>query len=273
MPELPEVATIVKDLQVVTGHKVVFIKTFPKIDSIRKTPIYNIAKMVVDKVERYGKYIIIKFERSAFLIHLGMSGKIIIDNGNVQIPRHCHLLFQLDNGEQVRYIDHRHFGNIWHMPYKDCLEYVQSRVGPEPWNLDSVSFQIRIRQPKYLDKPIKHVLLDQKLISGLGNIYANEACNEAFIHPKTLVSELTDGQLEELLYASRRVLDKGIKNNGTTFKDYRDAKNQTGNNQHYLGVYKQKLCRRCLGEISKEQLEGRATFWCNHCLSKTVRTT
>jgi formamidopyrimidine-DNA glycosylase len=273
IPELPEVETIVRDLKEIEGYKVIFIKTFEKIDSIRKTPIYDIAGLIVDKVERHGKYIIIKFEKSAFIIHLGMSGKVIIDDGDALIPKHCHLLFQLDNHQQVRFVDHRHFGNLWHLSYKDALQYVQSKVGPEPFNINPVSFQIRIRQPQFMNKPIKLVLLNQKLIAGLGNIYASEACYDAYIHPKTLVADLTDGQLEQLLYSSRKVLEKGIKNNGTSFMDYRDAKNQQGNNQHYLSAYKQKICKRCQSEMTKEKIENRMTYWCDNCLSpvKTVK--
>jgi formamidopyrimidine-DNA glycosylase len=271
IPELPEVHTIVQDLKQIEGYKVIFIKVFEKIDSIRKTPIYDIKNMIVEKVERYGKYIIIKFEKSAFIIHLGMSGKIIIDDGDVLIPKHCHLLFQLDNGEQVRFVDHRHFGNIWHMPYKDCLRYVQNKIGPEPWSIDLASFLIRIKLGKYLKMSIKTVLLDQQLICGLGNIYASEACYHAYIHPKTLVANLTDKQLEQILYSSRKVLENGIKHNGTSFRDYRNAKNQTGNNQDYLGVYRQKICKRCNHKVIKETVDTRTTYWCENC-QRPVKT-
>jgi formamidopyrimidine-DNA glycosylase len=265
MPELPEVATVIKDLKAhsIVGKKVIFNRLIN--DVVFKTPFYNLSGLIIEKVERYGKYIVLKFSKSAMLIHLGMAGKLILDEGKNMVPEHTHWLIQIDDGWQIRYIDHRHFGKVWNMSYKDCMEYIQSRIGPEPFGLDSESFILRIRQNKYLNKSIKEILLDQKLIAGLGNIYASEACYEAFIHPKTLVKNLTDKQLIHMLYAIRKVLKKGIKNNGTTFQSFRNAKNKKGNNQNFLGVYKQKTCKRCTSLIQKEKIANRTTYWCETC--------
>lgn len=271
MPELPEVEIIVRDIKEIEGCKVIFNKVFEKIDSIRKTPIYNLSGRIIEKVERYGKYILIKFDSSAFLIHLAMSGKLFLDGGDVLIPKHCHWLIQLDDGRQLRFVDHRHFGNLWNMSYKECRNYVEARLGPEPFDLSPESFILRIRQNKYLDKDIKTVLLDQHLIAGVGNIYASEACWEAYLNPNRLVRSLNDKELEHYLYAIRKVLKKGIKNMGTTIGDYRNAKNQTGNNQNFLGAYKQTVCRRCTNSITKKKTgdkdptKGRATYWCPNC--------
>lgn len=263
MPELPEVETVVRDIKRLIGRKVVFNRLLD--DRNFKTPFYKLDGFVIENIMRYGKYIIIKFNKSALLIHLGMAGKLIIDTGDVLIPKYCNWLIQLDNGEQIRYIDHRYFGRVHHMTATECINYVQARLGPEPWEIDAESFVIRIKQKKYLNKPIKDVLLQQELIAGIGNIYASEICHEAYLHPKNLVKDLTDKQIENILYCSRRVLEKAIKNNGTTFRDYRNAKNQTGNNQNFLKAYKQIDCNRCNEKIIKEKIKGRMTYWCNSC--------
>jgi formamidopyrimidine-DNA glycosylase len=275
MPELPEVETIVRDLKEVIGRKVSFNKLLD--DRVFKTPFYNMMgkNMSIVNVERYGKYMIIKFSNNyAMIVHLGMAGKLIIDDGSYEIPKHCSWLIQLDNGKQLRYVDFRYFGNIWMMKYDECISYVQSKVGPEVWDITAESFILITKQPKYKNKEIKVLLLDQKYIAGVGNIYASEICYEAFIHPKTLIHKLTDKQIENIYYCTKRVLEKAIKNNGTSFKDYRNAKNQTGNNQNFLKAYKQKICLRCsmaghdhVVEIPmhKEKIKDRMTYWCTSC--------
>jgi formamidopyrimidine-DNA glycosylase len=263
IPELPEVETVVRDLREAEGCKVIFNKVFEHINSIRKTDIYDLKGLILEKIERYGKYIIFKFEKSSFLIHLGMAGTIFLDEGTALMPEHCHWLIQLDNGKQIRYIDPRRFGNLWHMPYEECKQYLSFRLGPEPWDLNVSSFILRIKQRIYLDKPIKVVLLDQHLIAGIGNIYASEICHEAFINPWSVVRNLTDKQLENILYCARRVLDKAIQNKGTSFMTFRNAKNQKGTNQNFLKVYKKKHCSRCNSDIKAFKIENRMTYWCS----------
>lgn len=261
MPELPEIETIVRDLQEVVGCKIIFNRLL--MDNCFQTPFYKLNGLIIESIERYGKYIIMRFTKTALLIHLGMSGKIFIDYDNVLVPKHTHFLFQLDNGKQIRFVDHRRFGKVWHMTYDKCREYVESKLGPEPFDIDPQSFYLRLQQYKNLT--IKEAIMEQKLIAGVGNIYASEACYEAFYHPKKIVSELTEKQAEHLLYAIRKVLEKGIKNRGTTFGDYRDGKGKKGNNQYSLQVYKQhgKKCKRCPGTIIKETIGGRSTYYCD----------
>jgi formamidopyrimidine-DNA glycosylase len=263
MPELPEVETIVRDLQEIVGSKILFNRML--MDKCFKTPFYKLNGLHIESIERYGKYIIMRFTNTALLVHLGMSGKMFIDYDNVVVPKHTHFLFQLDNGKQIRFVDHRRFGNVWHMTYDQCREYVEIKLGPEPWDIDAESFHLRLQQ--YRGRPIKAVLLEQKLIAGVGNIYASEACYAAFIHPETLVEQLDEKKTEHLLYAIRKVLEQGIKNRGTTFGDYRDGKGNKGTNQNALGVFKQhnKLCRRCGDIITKSKVEDRTTYYCYGC--------
>jgi formamidopyrimidine-DNA glycosylase len=279
MPELPEVETICRDLKEIIGEKVSFNKLI--YDTVFKTPFYNMAgqDIIIENIERFGKYIIIRFNKKAMIVHLGMSGKLILDYGDVMIPKHCSWLIQLTNGKQLRYIDFRYFGKVWHLEYDEAVHYVQSRLGPEIWDITAESFLLITRQPKYQNKMIKPLLLDQKYIAGIGNIYASEICYETFINPFTLVKDLRDSQIEQMYYNIKKVLEKAIENNGTSFKDYRNAKNQTGNNQNFLKAYKQTDCLRCeynaaksLGPdevlkfpITKDKIQGRMTYYCGSC--------
>lgn len=265
MPELPEIVTVVKDLKEVIGQSVSFNKLLD--DRVFKTPFYNMAgkNIIIENVQSFGKYIVIKFNTYAMIIHLGMAGKLIIDSGEYEIPKHCSWLIQLGNGQQLRYIDFRYFGKTWHMSYDECLKYINSKIGPEIWDVDVITFMLRTKQSKYSNKKIKELMLDQKWIAGVGNIYASEICYETFINPHTLVKDLRDGQIEQMYYNIKKVLEKAIENNGTSFKDYRNAKNQTGNNQHFLRAYKQVECKRCSLPIIKEKIKDRMTYYCPNC--------
>jgi formamidopyrimidine-DNA glycosylase len=265
LPELPEVENVVRDLKELIGKKISFNKLLD--DRVFKTPFYNMAgkNVIIENIERYGKYIVLKFNTYAMIIHLGMAGKLIIDDSKYEVPKHCSWLIHFTNGQQLRFIDHRYFGNIWHMPYDKCINYIYSHIGPEIWDINVESFIIRTRQPKYKNKEIKVLLLDQKYIAGVGNIYASEICHEAFLNPHKLIQELSDKQIENIYYCIKRVLEKAIKNGGTTLRDYRNAKNEKGNNQNFLKVYKQLECKRCNLLITKEKIKDRMTYWCDGC--------
>jgi len=277
MPELPEVETIVRDLKSIEGCKVVFNKYYD--DKVFKTPFYSLAGRIIERIERFGKYIIIKFDMSAMIIHLGMTGQLFLDSGEALIPTHCKFLIQLNNREQLRYIDIRKFGKIWHLKsYEECLSYVQSKLGPEIWDINAESFLLRTKQSKYKNRILKDLLLDQKYIAGIGNIYASEICWEAYLHPKNYIKDLTDKQIENLYYCIKRVLEKAIENNGTTFSDYRRGNGQKGDNQNFLKVYNKhgEECWRCKHDtyntnhnltflIKKEKIKDRMTYYCENC--------
>jgi formamidopyrimidine-DNA glycosylase len=276
MPELPEVETITRDLKRIEGTKIIFNRLID--DTVFKTPFYKMNGLIIERIERFGKYIIIKCDKHALLIHLAMTGQLFIDKGDVQLPKHCHWLIQLDNQEQLRYVDIRRFGKIWHMSYDECIHYVQSKTGPEIWDVSAESFILLTKQPKYKKRILKDLLLDQKYIAGIGNIYASEICYEAFLNPNKLIQELTDKQIENIYYCIKRVLEKAIKNKGTTISDYRTTDNSKGNNQNFLKAYKQTNCLRCeaaaskaLGpndlefKIVKEKIKNRMTYYCEEC--------
>jgi formamidopyrimidine-DNA glycosylase len=274
MPELPEIETIVRDLKHIEGQKVIFNRLIDNVNF--RTPFYKLDGKIIDRIERFGKYIIIKFDNTALLIHLAMTGQLILDKGDIIVPKHCHWLIQLDDGWQLRFIDTRRFGKVWHKPYEELIQYVQTKLGPEIWDINDESFLLRTKQPKYKNRILKDLLLEQKYIAGVGNIYASEICHEAFLNPNKLISELTDSNIKNLYYCTKRVLDKAIKNKGTTFSDYRLPNNKKGNNQNFLKVYKQLYCNRCFNTdrsreklsdypLTKEKIKGRMTYYCSYC--------
>lgn len=259
----PEVECIVRDLKKIEGRKVIFNRLIDDVNF--KTPFYNLNNRIIERVERYGKYIIIKFDKTALIVHLSMAGRLIIDKSDVLVPKHCQWLIHLDDDWQIRFIDHRRFGKCWHMSYEDCIKYVQSKLGPEIFDIDVESFKLITRQPKYQNRMLKELLLEQKYIAGIGNIYASEICYETFILPQTLIKDLRDGQIEQLYYNIKKILEKAINNGGTTFKDYRNANNKAGNNQNFLRAYKQDFCKRCDMLMEKEKIKSRMTYYCRCC--------
>jgi formamidopyrimidine-DNA glycosylase len=276
MPELPECETIVRDLKSIEGKKVIFNRLIDDINF--QTPFYKLNNSIIERVERFGKYIIIKFDKSALLIHLAMTGQLFLDKGDYLIPKHCHWLIQLDDNIQLRFVDTRRFGKVWHKSYDDVINYIHSKIGPEIFDINSESFVLIAKQPKYKNRILKDLLLEQKFIAGIGNIYASEICYEAFLNPHKIIHELTDKQLENLYYCIKRVLEKAIKNGGTTISDYRTGNNKKGNNQNFLKAYKQLECKRCkkevedaIGEtalnypIKKEKIKDRMTYYCPNC--------
>lgn len=264
MPELPECETIVRDLKQIEGRKVIFNRLIDDVNF--QTPFLNLSGRIIERVERFGKYIIIKFDKSALLIHLAMTGQLFLDKGDVLVPKHCHWLIQLDGNQQLRFVDTRRFGKIWHyMEYGDALKYTQSKLGSEIWDINAESFILITRQPKYSNRILKDLLLDQKYIAGIGNIYASEICYESFLNPNKLIHELSDKQIENIYYCIKRVLEKAIKNNGTTISDYRTGIGAKGNNQNFLKVYKQQHCKRCNIELTKEKIKGRMSYYCGGC--------
>jgi formamidopyrimidine-DNA glycosylase len=194
-----------------------------------------------------------------------MAGQLFLDKGDVLVPKHCHWLIQLED-IQLRFVDVRHFGKVWHYKsYEDALHYVNTKIGPEVWSINAESFVLITKQQKYANRILKDLLLEQKYIAGVGNIYASEICHEAFLNPNKLIHELTDKQIENTYYCIKRVLDKAIKNGGTTISDYRTGKNKKGNNQNFLKVYKQTECNRCKVPLIKEKIKDRMTYYCPNC--------
>ncbi len=265
MPELPEVETIVRGLQDNCGVRVNNIEILRE-DIVRRHDfVINLLEgKRIKQIWRRGKYMVFSFPRHHLIVHLGMSGRLYsLPEPAAANEKHIHMIMHLDQHKKIIYQDARRFGGIWLV--KDMDDFF-CRMGVEPLGEDFT--------PAYLAKTIagrrvaiKSLLLNQQLICGIGNIYADEALFKAGIRPQRPASSLTPPEIERLWQAIRRVLEEGIAARGTTFRDYRDVNNQAGGFQHYLAVYGKKgdPCTCCGSKIIVEVIGGRSSHYCEEC--------
>ncbi len=272
MPELPEVETIITGLrELVINHtiKEVTVREDKLIAYPTKEEFeISIRNQIIKTINRRGKYILINLSGGKTLvIHLRMTGRLLVKPTEMDYDKHTHIIFHLENGLDLRFHNVRKFGRLYLV---DANQWEKAgnlaKLGPEPLssNFTLKKFRNLLNGKK---SNIKALLLKQGFIAGLGNIYTDEALFKAGILPHKLASELSDEQIGKLYRAIREVLKQGIKYGGTSFSDYRNARNQKGNFQNRLLVYNQKgkKCPRCGAEIIKEHIAGRGTHYCPQC--------
>lgn len=266
MPELPEVETIKSSLQSNVGVRIVRVE-LRREDIVRQKDfaIGEIEGQTITALERRAKFLDFSLADGRHLVlHMGMSGRIYQAPAD-QVPaeKHIHLLLFLNNGRCLVYQDPRRFGGVWLL---DKTERLFSRLGVEPL---TAAFT-----PAYLSRAvkgrkiaIKSLLLDQRLISGIGNIYADEALFAAGIRPQRPAGSLNEEELKALVRAVKKVLRQGIRQRGTTFRDFRDGDNRVGTFQNYLQVYGrgEEPCRHCGQPLQVERVGGRSAHFCPHC--------
>lgn len=272
MPELPEVETIVRDLRGgLIGAR--FLDISGNHNSAVAQALDNaswIRDAVVLSVERRGKFIVINFERDFVMtIHLRMSGRLLMRDYSEESLPYERTRIDFDRCS-LRFCDVRKFGRVW---INSLDEYEQAtgiaRLGIEPFDesFDAKHFTKLLKGKR---GHIKKWLLDQSLIAGIGNIYADEACFYAGIRPNAEASKLSGAQLDALHGAVLKALNQGIRNRGTSISDFADAYGKTGRNQELLYVYGRggQKCLRCKAEaLVKTRVAGRGTVYCESCQS------
>lgn len=269
MPELPEVETIVTDLKpVLVGMRFVDL-TGTHGHSIHgalgNVPFIKGHKVV--EVSRRGKFINIFFENDYVMtVHLRMSGRLIFCPLNEDPLKFERTRIDFDAGS-LRFCDMRKFGRVWISKAQSFeLETGISRLGIEPLNgdLDLEKFK-KIFEGKR--GTVKKCLLDQSLIAGIGNIYADEGCFYAGIKPQARFEKLTEKKLKKLFEGVLKALNQGIRNRGTSISDFVDAYGKNGKNQEVLYVYGrgEKDCLKCGHKLVKDRVAGRGTVYCNSC--------
>ncbi len=271
MPELPEVETVRRSLEagLVGRHiaevtRIAWARTIaePSQELFREL----LRNRLVRGIDRRGKYLIIHLDRDdALVVHLRMTGRLTLQNAQAEPDAHTHVVLRLDDGRQLVFRDTRKFGRIWLLD-PEGLAVLERRLGPEPLDeaLTVEEFRTLLRRRKGRLKPL---LLDQKLIAGLGNIYVDEALWSAKLHPLRIVPSLDDDDVDRLYSGIRTVLEAAIRNRGTSFSDYRDALDQPGDNQKFLQVYKHagSPCPRCGTPIERTVVAQRGTHYCPAC--------
>lgn len=274
MPELPEVETVRRiALPLVGGRTIQAVRlseTFPGVlesqQGIDAIPTV-IGRTIVD-IRRRGKYLLIDLQDDIWLIvHLRMTGRLLVMDRNAPAVRFEHLALELDNGMDLRFADQRKFGRV-SVVTSDTAEALGARLGKEPLEAGFTAAWLHHALQRRPGR-IKAVLLDQHLIAGLGNIYVDEALFRSRIHPMTTARNLTVADCTRLVRAIRFVLRQAITNQGTTFSTFANPYGESGSNARVLQVYgkgrRGEPCPRCGRELAFGVVGGRGTTWCNHC--------
>ena len=268
MPELPEVETVRRTLKnFILGKEIKEIKVhYDKIVvGDTRSFVESLTGQSIRDIDRVGKYLIFILDRHAFVSHLRMEGKYNIVEASKPLNKHEHLTFTFNDDTELRYQDTRKFGRLelvnkesYHQDLPLC------KLGPEPWDADPKEIYAKIHKSR---RPLKALLLDQSIMTGIGNIYANEICFYMNIHPTTPGKRISKKRVAELVVISQKVLDQAIAQGGTTIHSF-NANGITGLFQAQLQVHMQKFCPNCDNPITKEMVGGRGTYYCKGCQKK-----
>jgi formamidopyrimidine-DNA glycosylase len=205
-------------------------------------------------------------------VHLRMTGQLLWVDQDEPLQTHCRVRLFFDGNRELRYVDQRTFGRLWWVPPTQTVEGVMSgltKLGPEPFS-EEFSTAYLGAALKGRQRPIKNALLDQQLVAGIGNIYADEALFISGIRPKVVGASLSAKRIARLHEAIVQVLTTSIESGGTTFSDFRDIHGINGNYGGVAWVYGRKgePCRKCGSEIVRLQLAGRSAHYCPKCQKK-----
>lgn len=285
MPELPEVETVRRDLQkLLRGSKIidVTVKKKKMVQGSEKVFREKVKGKTIQSISRRGKLLIFNFKNKDLflLIHLKMTGQLIyrgkgklVGGGHgepkvkeEELPnKYSHIVFSLFDGIKLYFNDMRQFGYVKLVDNKE-LKKVLSGFGVEPLS-DAFTVEILKEMLKGKKTALKNVLLDQRFVAGLGNIYVDEACFLAGVRPTRRGGSVTMEETRRLHGAIRRVLKKSLKTRGTTFSSYRDGLGGEGGFVRLLKVYGRvgETCYKCKKTLKKVKVGGRGTVYCTGC--------
>jgi formamidopyrimidine-DNA glycosylase len=276
MPELPEVETIRRGLRgPLEGARLRGIRVRDR--RLRRpvavAAIMSLTGRTVSTVGRRGKYLLLHFvDGGGLLIHLGMSGRLLLLTSDSVLDPHDHVCWQLEGdhlpmGCEMRFRDPRRFGTVLSRAQGDIGKHpVLAGLGPEPFDEAFNAGYLRHRAARSR-RPVKNMLMDATVVAGLGNIYVSEALWVARVNPKTAAGRISLVRWKGVRRAIRDVLESAIAQGGTTLNDFRDASGQAGYFQVRLQVYGREAqpCSRCGGQIRRIVQSGRSSFYCPAC--------
>ena len=272
MPELPEVETIARGLRAsLPGRRILNVR-LGKTDFIEDPAVIerDVPGMRISAIRRHGKFLLLDLQspagstgNSSLLIHLGMTGRLVVCDPNAPVPPHTHVFFTLDDGRELRYTDVRRFGRM-RILKTDVLQDRLGSLGLDPLEISETDF---ISLLKARHAQIKALLLDQHVLRGIGNIYADESLWRARIHPRRLGASLKPEELRRLYRAVRDVLHEAIEARGSSIADYVDSEGNLGGFQRRHRVYQRegKKCFRCGAPIRRAIVAGRSSHFCPRC--------
>lgn len=280
MPELPEVETVTRGLrQAILGRRILSV-TLGKTDFIDDPAALeqHLPGRQIEAVERYGKFMLLRLSAvngqtcattngdaaaASLLVHLGMTGQIAPALASQPLEKHTHVCLFLDDGRELRYTDARRFGRIAYLT-KALLAEELTGFGADPLEVSKEEFAKRIcgRRAR-----IKALLLDQSVLRGVGNIYADESLWRARIHPARLGAKLSREQAETLRRALKDILRKAIVMRGSSISDFLDTEGEPGEYQRHHRAYgrERKKCYRCKTVIRRAIVAGRSSYFCPRC--------
>ncbi|WP_378956376.1 DNA-formamidopyrimidine glycosylase [Pelosinus sp. sgz500959] len=272
MPEMPEVEIIRRTLiKQVAGRRIkeveFLLSRLVKWPSAGEFQAVLTGKKIIDLTRR-GKYLLFHLDdRQIMVVHLRMTGRLSYVSPGMESDKFTRIIFKLDNGDRLIYGDTRTLGTLYLLPPEELWRISGlATMGPEPLSAD-FSLEYFTDMLKKRHGNIKAVLLNQKYIGGLGNIYVDESMAIAAIHPERIASSLADDEIQRLFDAINKVIADGIAHGGTTFRDYRDGNGKKGSHQNHLAVYGRKMapCLTCGTPILWKTIAGRGTHFCPEC--------
>jgi len=280
MPELPEVETVARGLrQAILGRRIISV-SLGKTDFIDDPAALeqHLPGRQIEAVERYGKFMLLRLSAvnaenrvttngdaapASLLVHLGMTGQITPSPAGQPLEKHTHVCLLLDDGRELRYTDARRFGRIAYLTAVSLAEELTG-FGADPLEVSKEEFADRIcgRRAR-----IKALLLDQSVLRGVGNIYADESLWKAKIHPARLGVKLNRKEAEKLRRALQEILQKAILLRGSSISDFLDAEGEPGEYQRHHRAYGRegKGCHRCKTPVRRAIVAGRSSYFCPRC--------
>ena len=270
MPEIAEVETVRNTLKsMILNKKIVDVNIiYPKIieSDVKDFKDILTGRKFID-IDRIGKWLMFDLNDYYLLSHLRMEGKYFVKKSTDDIIKHEHIIISFEDGTDLRYHDTRKFGRM-NLVKKSDIDKVEAikKQGIEA-NSNKLTKEYLYDKIHKKNIPIKSLLLDQTIISGLGNIYANEVMFDARINPSRLGKDISLNECDLIVKASKKIIDAAIKDGGTTIKSYTSSLGVTGRFQQHLMVHKREgeECKVCGTLIENIKIGGRSTYFCPKC--------
>jgi formamidopyrimidine-DNA glycosylase len=278
VPELPEVETVVRELRPgLLGQELTGVRRSRLALRTKWQPAWNrlLAGRVVNAVERRGKWIVVRLDDdSRLVVHLGMTGQLRVVETAVAREPHTHLIVGLNGGNsELRFRDVRRFGSatVFRSGTELANFFLASELGPEPFTLSPPYWRERLSGAR---RSLKAILLDQRVVAGVGNIYADESLFESRLPPWQWGSATSPGEADRLRKALATVLSRAIERRGSSIRDYIGASGRRGDYQNEFRVYGRtgQPCRRCRTAVVRVRLAGRSTHYCPRCQAPSVKS-
>lgn len=270
MPELPEVETVRKKLLLKLKNKKVKELTILHNNVFEGQDINKVVEDIkgqtINDIKRRGKWLLFELDSYYLLSHLRMEGKYLYRDIGEDIGKHELVIFNIDNEFELRYKDVRKFGKMYLVSKDKLSESKLSTLGYEPWDKD-LNSEYLLSKYKNKSIPIKSILLDQSIIVGIGNIYADEILFLSKINPHKKGKDITEKECSLIISNTKKVLDKAIEEGGTTIRSYTSEEGVSGLFQHSLNVHKREgeKCLLCKTVIKRDKIGGRSSYYCPNC--------